>query len=74
MRELCALPCVAVFNDGVVAVVESTIVVARTLIWQDTAITLWLTREDITDSNHNDMEPWHEVSIISVVKSLLRYT
>lgn len=40
MRQLHTLPCVAVFSDGVVSVVESTIMVTWTLIWQDTAITL----------------------------------
>lgn len=40
MRQVDSLPCVAVFSDGVIGVVKSTIVVTWTLIWEDTAITL----------------------------------
>lgn len=40
------LPFVAVFLDCVIAVVELTIMVTRALIRENTAITLWWTRED----------------------------
>lgn len=40
VRQLHILPCVAVFNDGVVGVVKSTVVVAWTVLWQDTLVTL----------------------------------
>lgn len=53
MRQLCALPCVTVFNDGIVAVVELTIMVAWALIWQHTAVALGYTREDITCIRQN---------------------
>lgn len=42
------LPCVAVFLDCVIAVVELTIMVTRALIRENTAITLWWTREEDT--------------------------
>lgn len=38
-------PCVAVFGDGVITVVESTIVVTRALFWENTAIILRRTEQ-----------------------------
>jgi len=40
VRAACALPCVAVFGDGVVAVVKLTVVVTGALLWRHAAIHL----------------------------------